>query len=161
MPSRHHLAAFTLALELGGPVTAFDEKPARARKLWKSLGGEAAKLRLLGQRLPYRDYLAEMARHRIVLQADRSAVPGQVAGDALLCRLPCVGGDGAVDRLGFPQTCGYGRSLGELKELAGKLLRDEKFYAEVVAASQREAAVKLSFESVARELAAYFSSASK
>ena len=41
------------------------------------------------------------ARHKIVLQADKSAVPGQVAGDALLCRMPCVGGDGAIDRLAF------------------------------------------------------------
>lgn len=161
VPSRHHLAALTLARELGGPVTAFDDKPSRARKVWKSLGGDARQLRLLAKRLPYRDYLAEMARHRIVLQADRSAVPGQVAGDALLCRLPCVGGDGAVDRLGFPQTCGYGRSLGELQELAGRLLRDDDFHAEVVATSQREGGSRLGFEPVARELARYFSSASK
>lgn len=161
VPSRHHLAALTMARELGVAVTSFDEQPRRARKVWKSLGGDACQLRLLAKRLPYRDYLAEMARHRIVLQADRSAVPGQVAGDALLCRLPCVGGDGAVDRLGFPQTCGYGRSLGELQELADRLLRDDDFHAEVVAASQREGAAQVGFEPIARELADYFSSASK
>lgn len=161
VPSRHHLAALTMARELGGPVTAFDENPGRARKVWESLGGDAAKLRLLPKRLAYRDYLAEMARHRIVLQADRSAVPGQVAGDALLCRLPCVGGDGAIDRLGFPQTCGYGRSLGELRELASRLLREEAFHAEVVAQSQEVALARLSFAAVARTLADYFSSASK
>lgn len=161
VPSRHHLAALAMARELGEPVTAFDENPARARKVWESLGGEAGKLRLLGKRLPYRDYLAEMARHRIVLQADRSAVPGQVAGDALLCRLPCVGGDGAVDRLGFAQTCGYGRSLGELRELASRLLRENHFHSEVVARSQEAAAANLSFAAVARSLEDYFSSASE
>ena len=36
----------------------------------------------------YPDYLREVARHKIVLQLDRSRVPGQVAGDALLCRMP-------------------------------------------------------------------------
>ncbi len=161
VPSRHHLAALTMARELGEPVTAFDENPGRTRKVWKSLGGDAAKLRLHPKRLPYRDYLAEMARHKIVLQADRSAVPGQVAGDALLCRLPCVGGDGAIDRVGFPQTCGYGRSLGELRELASRLLREEAFHAEVVAQSQEVALARLSFAAVAPALADYFSSASR
>lgn len=161
VPSRHHLTALSMALERGEPVTAFDENPGRARKIWESLGGDAQKLRLLRRRLPYRDYLAEMTRHKIVLQVDRSAVPGQVAGDALLCRLPCVGGDGAVDRLGFAETCGFGRSLGELRELASRLLGDEKFYAEVVARSQEEAAAQLSFETVAGQLAQFFGQVSR
>ena len=42
----------------------------------------------------YVDYLRVMAAHKIVFQLDTSFVPGQVAGDALICRLPCVGGNG-------------------------------------------------------------------
>lgn len=156
VPSRNHLAALTLALELGEAVTVFDDNPRRCRKLWKTLGGDDRLLRLLTKRLPYRDYLVEIARHKIVLQADRSAVPGQVAGDALLCRIPCVGGDGAIDRLGFPRTCGFGRSLGELKKLAERLLHDAEFYAAIVGESQREAHARIGFEPVAGELAEFF-----
>lgn len=156
VPSRHHLAALVLALGLGEPVTAFDDNPRRARRVLAALGCSLGSLRLLERRLPYRAYLAEMARHRIVLQGDLSAVPGQVAGDALLCHLPCVGGNGTIDRLGFPRTSGHGRSLVELAELAGRLLRDPKFYDEIVAEAEREARARLSFDVVAQELAGFF-----
>jgi len=158
VPSRHHLAALQIALELDEPVTLFDENPRRCRKILATLGVPEGKVTIHARRLPYRDYLAEMARHKIVLQADKSAVPGQVAGDALLCRLPCVGGDGAVDRLGFPRTSGHGRSLGELKELATRLLADPEFHAEITAESQERARELLGFKTVARQLAQFFGS---
>jgi hypothetical protein len=113
---------------------------------------------VLEKRLPYPDYLAEMTRHKIVLQADRSAVPGQVAGDALLCRMPCVGGDGAIERLAYAATCGHGRSLGELKNLAVELLRDPDFYTTTVIESQRQARGKLSYEAIASQLQQFFKS---
>ncbi|MGH8093031.1 MAG: glycosyltransferase [Chthoniobacterales bacterium] len=156
VPSRHHLAALVLALELGEPVTVFDQDPRRCRRILGALGLPMDSLRVLEKRLSYRDYLAEMARHKVVLQADRSAVPGQVAGDALLCRLPCVGGDGAIDRLAFPTTCGHGRSLGELRELASQLLRDPGFYSATVDASQAEARKQVSYAVVARQLDSLF-----
>ena len=155
-PSRHHLAALVLASDLGEPITVFDEEPKRCRKILDALGVPREALRILEKRLPYRDYLAEMARHRIVLQADKSSVPGQVAGDALLCRLPCVGGDGAIERIAFPATCGFGRSLGGLSELAERLLSDPDFYEEVVSQSQHLAREHLSFAVVARQLAEFF-----
>lgn len=155
-PSRHHLAALLLAAGLGEPITVFDEEPKRCRKILDALGLPRPALRILERRLPYRDYLAEIARHRIVLQADRSAVPGQVAGDALLCRLPCVGGDGATERIVFPETCGHGRSLGELAALAARLLREDEFYEQTVAQSQRLAQTQLSFAVVARQLENFF-----
>lgn len=52
-----------------------------------------------------------MARHKIVLQLDRSHVPGQVAGDALLCRIPCVGGDGAIERITFQKLAAKAEAL--------------------------------------------------
>jgi hypothetical protein len=161
VPSRNHLGALLLALRFGEPVTTFDEDPVRSRKVLSALGRSIDALRILHRRLPYRAYLAEIAQHKIVLQADKSAVPGQVAGDALLCRLPCVGGDGAIDRLAFPRTCGHGRSLDELKEIVGRLFGDEKFYKEIVAESQQLAREQVSFEIVARQLAEFYASASK
>jgi len=161
VPSRNHFAALVLALELGEPVTVFDPNARRCRKLLSALGLPEGSLRVITRRLPYRDYLAEIARHKIVLQADKSAVPGQVAGDALLCRIPCVGGDGAIDRLAFPETCGHGRSLGELKELAIRLLREPEFYSKTIAQSQALANELLGFEAVARQLAQFFGSLSR
>jgi hypothetical protein len=158
VPSRHHLAALFLALGLGEPVTLFDEDPRRCRRVLSALGLPIDALRILERRLPYRDYLAEMARHKIVLQADKSAVPGQVAGDALLCRIPCIGGDGAIDRLAFPATCGHGRSLGELRALTSRLLREPEFYSATVSASQKEAHERVSYAVVAAQLDTFFGS---
>ena len=93
-----------------------------------------------------------MARHRLVFQLDRSAVPGQVAGDALLCRIPCVGGDGAVERLAFENLNGLGRDPAELAALAGSLLADDEAYAAEIEKSRAAALEKLSFSAVAAEL---------
>ena len=94
--------------------------------------------------------MREIARHKIVFQLDTSFVPGQVAGDSLLCRVPCIGGNGAIDRLAFPQTT----SIGETKELALRLLRDGDFYRKVVAGAEQ--AKRLTFASVASELEKIF-----
>ena len=153
---RRLAAALVLAVGLGERVTVFDGNPRRSRKVLAALGLPLDSLRVIGRRLPYRDYLAEMARHKIVLQADKSAVPGQVAGDALLCRMPCVGGDGAIDRLGFPEVCGYGRSLSELNDLALRLLRDPEFYFATVTASQQRAREQVGYPTVAKQLAQLF-----
>ena len=161
VPSRNHFAAFQLAASLGVPTTVFEENPRRAQRLWSSLGGKAEQLSLLTKRLPYRAYLAAMARHQIVLQADKSAVPGQVAGDALLCRMPCVGGDGATERLAFPASCGFGRSLGELRELAARLLQDPSCSEQSVDVSQKNAARHLSFAVGARQLADFYARISR
>ncbi len=155
-PSRHHLAALVLAAELEEPFTVFDEEPKRCRKILDALGVPRASLRILEKRLPYRDYLAEMARHKIVLQADKSGVPGQVAGDALLCRMPCVGGDGAIERTAYSASCGYGRSLGELAAVAARLLQETDFYDASVAESQALARERLGFDVVARQLEDFF-----
>jgi hypothetical protein len=87
-------------------------------------------------------------------------VPGQVAGDALLCRMPCVGGDGAIERLVFPETCGYGRSLGAVALMAARLLDDPSYYREIVARSQHLAQTILSFEIVKQQLADFFQTSS-
>lgn len=160
VPSRNHLAALLLARRLGKitgePVTVFDHDGRRGARLLAEVGFSADKLRVLTKMMPYPDYLREVARHKIVLQLDTSFVPGQVAGDALLCRMPCVGGNGAVDRLGFPETCGFARSIEEVGQIAQRLLTEREFY-QATATKLIPAATKaLGFKAVAGQLAKFF-----
>ncbi|HEY0369749.1 MAG TPA: hypothetical protein VGC85_09150 [Chthoniobacterales bacterium] len=151
--SRNHLAALVLARELsnetGATVTAYDFAGRSGKRLLDQLGFAPDKLRVLTERRGYANYLRVLAEHRIVLQLDSSFVPGQVAGDALLCRVPCVGGNGAIDRIGHPQTCGWNRRIDELRTVALKLLREPQSV---------EAPDAVSFETGARALADYFNS---
>jgi hypothetical protein len=160
VPSRNHLGALIVARRLsedtGEPVTVFDYEGRKGARLLLELGFAAEKLRVLNKKLAYPDYLRELARHKIVLQLDTSFVPGQVAGDALLCRVPCVGGNGAIDRLGFPETCGFARSIEEIEELASRLLTDQEFYRAHVATLIPAASRSVSFAVVAKDLEAFF-----
>ena len=102
-----------------------------------------------------------MARHKIVLQLDRSHVPGQVAGDALLCRIPCVGGDGAIERIAFSKTCGEGRLITEIASVALDLLKNADLRGAIVAESQEHALERLSFGSARSQLAKFFAQFAK
>jgi hypothetical protein len=155
IPSRNHAAALLLAASLDAPVTVINEDGRAGRKRIDAAG--IAKVQVIEGRLPYPDYLRLIARHRIVLQLDRSAVPGQVAGDALLCGVPCVGGDGAIERIAFPDSCGLGRGVEELREIAALLLRDDPAHTSAVERSRQIALERLSFPAVSQELAGYFS----
>jgi hypothetical protein len=153
-PSRNHAAALLLAASLGGPVTVINEDGRAGRKRIDATG--LVNPRVIEGKLPYPDYLRLMASHRIVLQLDRSAVPGQVAGDALLCGMPCVGGDGAIERIAFPESGGGGRDPAALREIAARLLKDDDACAAAGARGRRLAAECLSFPVIAAELEAYF-----
>ena len=104
----------------------------------------------------YRAYLGEVARHKIVFQLDRSRVPGQVAGDALLCRSVCIGGDGAIERIAFPKTCGEKRSDGELIDIARRLLTSEDQRQEIAEEATKIAKEKLSFRGGKEHLTRFF-----
>ncbi len=160
-PSRQHLAAVVAARELhrrtGEPVTVFNMDGRHGAKMLAALGFGDEKRRILSTRLPYPDYLREMARHKIVFQLDRSGVPGQVAGDALLCRIPCVGGDGAIEQLAFaPQT---GKTPAELLEIAATLLTDDVSHAQACIDAQLRAREAVANEAVAPRLAALYNPA--
>ena len=99
MPASIQRAALLRACALGAPVTVCNVDGRRGRKLLRALGAD--NLRVLEGRRPYGEYLRAMAACRVVFQLDESAVPGQVAGDALLCRMPCIGGNGAIDQIAF------------------------------------------------------------
>src|SRR5438309_2799833 len=128
VPSRNHFAALLVARQLcevtGEPVTVVNLDGRRAGRLLSELKFPDGKLRVIEKRKPYADYLREIARHKIVLQLDRSRVPGQVAGDALLCRTICVGGDGAIERIAFAKFCGEGRTSEQLSTIALELLKN-------------------------------------
>jgi hypothetical protein len=161
VPSRNHFATLVLARGLceatGEPVTVANLDGYRGRRLLSELKFPEGKLRLVEKWKPYQDYLREMARHKIVLQLDRSHVPGQVAGDAVLCRIPCVGGDGGIERITFPNTCGEGRSINEIASMALDLLKDPGLRDVVVSESQERALQRLSFQAARAQLADFFS----
>jgi hypothetical protein len=160
VPSRNHLAALLIARRLsestGENVTVFDNEGRKGARLLSEIGFGEGKLRVLNRKLAYPDYLREIARHKIVLQLDTSFVPGQVAGDALLCRLPCLGGNGAIDRLAFPETNGFARSIAEIEQLASHLLTDGNFYRASVTTMIPPASKSLSFGIVAKQLEGFF-----
>ena len=126
------------------------------RRLLDELKFPSDKLRLIENWQPYPDYLRELARHKIVFQLDRSRVPGQVAGDALLCRSACVGGDGAIERIAFARTCGAGRTIDQLSTIAHELLTNASARAQDVVESQWRALERLSFRAVLPQLAEFF-----
>lgn len=153
VPSRNHLLAVSSILRLGQPVTVINTEGWSGARLLRSISRD---LRIISGKLPYAAYLCLVAQHRIVFQLDRSAVPGQVAGDALLCGLPCVGGDGAVDQLAFPGLCGLSLAVESAVSAAEKLIADDKYYAEILENSRVLALKNLSFSRVRDRLLAEF-----
>ena len=160
VPSRNHFAALLVARELceatGEPVTVVNLDGYKGRRLLGELNFPEAKLRLIEKWKAYPDYMRDMARHKLVLQLDRSQVPGQVAGDALLCRIPCVGGDGAIERIAFSKTCGEGRTISEIASMALDLLKNADLRTATVTESQERARERLSFQTVRSQLAKFF-----
>lgn len=160
VPSRNHLAALLVARELcertGEPVTVANLDGYKGRRLLGELHFPKGKLRVIEKWKAYPDYLRDVARHKIVLQLDRSHVPGQVAGDALLCRISCVGGDGAIERIAFSESCGQGRTASEITSIACDLVKNADVRATVVAESQERTRKLLSYERVRSQLAKFF-----
>jgi len=158
--SRNHAGALFVARELsettGEAVTVFNFDRRKGARLLTSIEFPSGKLRVLDQKQAYPAYLREIARHKIVLQLDTSFVPGQVAGDALLCRVPCVGGNGAIERLAFPESCGFARSIDEIGKAALRLLTDQAHYQESVRRIETVASPRLSFKVGATQLEEFF-----
>ena len=160
VPSRNHLAALLVARQLcdatDEPVTVLNLDGYKGRRLLAELKIPEKKLHIIEKWKSYPDYLRLVARHRIVLQLDRSHVPGQVAGDALLCRIPCVGGDGAIERIAFSKTSGEGRTITEIASMALDLLKNADLRGAIVAESEQRALEHLSFRAVRLQLAKFF-----
>ncbi|MEO0447280.1 MAG: hypothetical protein AAF191_14500 [Verrucomicrobiota bacterium] len=151
-PARNHLAALTLALREAERhdthVTLVQSEKAKGRKLLHRLVPSGQRLRVIEGRLPYDDYLRLISAHRLVFQLDRSGVPGQVAGDTLLCRSLCLGGDSAIERLAFSHEPGETPTSNRLS----RLLEDDQALQESIDQSQKKAKKRLTYQRVAKEL---------
>jgi hypothetical protein len=160
VPSRNHLAALLAAREIsnatGEHVTVFNLDGRKGAKILRELKFPAGKLKIVEKERPYPEYLREVARHKIVWQLDRSRVPGQVAGDALLCRTICVGGDGTIERIAFAKFCGEGKTVDQLVSVATTLLKDTHARATAIVESQWRAAERLSLQAVRKQLEVFF-----
>src|SRR6266516_3601170 len=160
VPSRNHFAALLGARQLceatGEPVTVVNLDGYKARRLLWELKFPEEKFRIIEEEKSYPDYLRIVARYKLVLQLDRSHVPGQVAGDTLLCRTVCVGGDGAIERIAFSKTCGEGKTIDQIASIALELLKNADARAAIMAESQERAQERLSFQAVRSQLATFF-----
>ncbi len=154
IPSRQHLAALMIARQSGEKITVVNVEGRAGRKRIAALSCE--RLQIVEGKLPYPDYLKLMARHRVVFQLDRSAVPGQVAGDALLTRTPCVGGNGAIERLAFPEfsETDAEAALTQMRSL----IADSELWQKSVEKSLEAAHRKISFSSIRESLGDFYRS---
>lgn len=143
VPSRRHAEALLLAGEIaraaGCAVTVFNPEGERGRARVQRHLGVVPEIRWIERRLPYPEFLAELARHRLVIQRDAGWVPGQIAGDALLCGLINIGGNGATQRLAFPATAEPEADEATLLSSAVTLMRDDAAFIKAVEDSRSRA----------------------
>ena len=158
-PARNHLRtlaeAARLCAETDENVTVINGDKKAGRKILSQLEESfpESRLRVIDRPLAYDAYLRLMASHRLVFQLDRGSVPGQVAGDALLCRNLCAGGNSAIEELAYPDLCDDSRiSLSEALENMHGILNDKTAYQKAVESSQALATEKVSYSAVARQL---------
>ena len=110
-------------------------------------------LNIVERPLPYPEYLALLSDHRVVYQMDHSNVPGQVAGDCLLARSLCAGGNSTVERIAFSDLSDHGaRSQADVTESLAQILASDEAYELAVARSQQTAAKRLSYTAIANQL---------
>lgn len=153
-PSRRHGQAVRLALRIAEkvdcPVSVINvEGQVGTRRLSGLAAGP--RLRIVEGPVPYSEYLRHMAGHRIVLQRDASGVPGQVAGDALLCGIPCLGGSGMVDGLAFPHLPHAASDDDDVDAAARRLLTDDDAWNEAMTTARARGDERLSFRAFRRE----------
>jgi len=153
--SRNHLEAVALANQMSRdltiPLAVMNSEGRHGGMILKTFQRGNPLFYIIEAPLSYKDYLKVMLLHRIVWQLDSSAVPGQVAGDSLLCGMPCLGGNGAVDRLAFPDYSSP-KSRSELVASAKLLLQDDQAWTDCVQKSKNLSAEKLSYSAVAVRL---------
>ncbi len=159
-PAKRHLTALLglkdVVSQMYEPLTVFNLDGWRGRRWLRQLGYPQGMLRVIERRISHADYLKKMATHKLVFQLDASAGPGRVAGDALLCRIPCVGGNGVMERIVFPDLCGQGMSTPDLLYAVCRLLdhghdRESAVDQAMVLARQR-----VSFEGIQQSLEQLF-----
>lgn len=161
-PTRNHLPALSrlasLSKELDIPVTVINGDKKKGRRLLEALAPtfSADRLTIVDRPLHYPAYLELMARHRLVFQLDRSAVPGQVAGDAALCRTLCVGGNSALEGVIYPDLSDDGGDdATAVDERVRRLVLEDDLYEAAVQEAGDRAAGLASYAVVASRLASF------
>ncbi len=158
VPSRRHaetlLAAERLSRRLEVPVVVVNLAGRAGGARLKRIRRENPLFFIVDGPLNYPMYLRLMASHRVTLQFDRSAVPGQAAGDSLLARMPCVGGNGAIDELVFGSDAGLDTDAATTRVEA--LLTDDDEYRRTMEAALTRAGETVSFAAGASQLRALF-----
>jgi hypothetical protein len=95
--SRNHAAALFVAREIshetGARVTVYNSERRKGERLLAEIGFSPNRLRVLKVGAAYANTCASW-RSTSSSADGHELRAGQVAGDALLCRMPCVGGNG-------------------------------------------------------------------
>jgi hypothetical protein len=156
---RNHVAALLSARRIaevtGEPVTLIRGGRRYNRRMAEQVQRHwpAGLLRVIEGPLPALRFVRLMATHKLVFQLDQAGAAGQVAGEALLCRIPCVGGHGGIERVVFPELCGFGHTPEQLVDLAIRLLEQPSEAEAAVEGALSIAAERLSFTSSRARLA--------
>jgi len=160
-PGRNHLQALiivgALARQLDCPIGLIGDNDRNLNEILEILGVDRSRCNVRRQ-LPYPDYLRFMARFRVVFQLDTLATCGQVAGDCTLTRQICLGGNGSIDTMVFPEFQAAGQDRGALLRSLEEIMTNDGYYRDSLATAEKRAQDLLSFEVVRSELAAYFAS---
>jgi hypothetical protein len=159
-PSRNHRLALLglreVASQMYEPVTVFNLDGWWGRRWLRQLQYPSGLLQVVERRLPYVDYLRILAKHKVVFHLDSSGAVGRIAADALLARIPCIGGNGSMDRLLFPELCERGNSSGELLQTLARVLDHGHERDEAVDRALEIARPLLSMEKVEQTLEGLF-----
>lgn len=157
-PARRHLEAVVLADSLSRqhqvPVAVLNSEGRGGGMVLKDFQRRNPLFYIIEAPLTRADFLDVLRLHRIVWQLDGSSGPGRVAGDALFCGIPCVGGDGATESLAFPGLCGP-RSPQDLLESAARLLTDDGFWQETMGTASEAHGKCLSFQAICKKMAGF------
>lgn len=153
VPARRHAETLAIAKKLsasrpGLAITLVNGDGWRGSwKIWRATSG----LNVLAfPPMSYKAYAEMISRHRLVLQRDDSGVPGQVAGDALLAGVPCLGGGGMVDQLAFGHLPSSRDPDETVVAEVARLLDDEVHADEVMRVARERAMETLSFAAFRR-----------
>ncbi len=156
--SRNHFHAIVflkyISEKTNEPITIINSDRRKGEKIIRSVGFKPDLIRV-HKRLPYVEYLKLMATHKLVFQLDHSFVPGQVAGDALLCGILCIGGNSSIEGIGFtPSTTG--RVSQELVDYVISLIRRRELQQSHIDETRKAAMSSVSFSAVAPKISQYF-----
>jgi hypothetical protein len=138
------------------PITVINTEGGRGRGIIEKLGYDEPLLKVVEDRMTYSRYLRLLAKHKLVWQLDGTGGFGQVGGDALLARVPCVGGTGTTERLVYPDLSAHGCESEQLFDLAARLLEHSHDCEAVMERATAAARDKLSFTAVEQRLETFF-----